>query len=115
MDNDTLLNPEIECKIMAMNVSDEEIFKSVCEHSQGAEMLEINGGDDTSEEIIDMPSHQDALVVLLILQQYVVDLNDPCACKLEATLADFGHKVHVQKSQDMKPALITFYFTSNCS
>ena len=31
MDIDELLNPEPEHEIIAMNVSDEEIFKSVCE------------------------------------------------------------------------------------
>ena len=41
--------------------------------------MEINGGDDTDEEIINMPSHQDALAASLTLQQYVADLDDPCA------------------------------------
>jgi len=98
-----------------MNVSDEEIFESVCECQQGEEMMEINGGDNTNEEIIDMPSHWDALAASLILQWYVADLNDPCACKLKDILAGFGHQVHLQESQDMKPTLITFYFASNCS
>ena len=44
MDIDELLNPEPEHEIITMNVSDEEIFKSVCEHRQGEEMMEINGG-----------------------------------------------------------------------
>jgi hypothetical protein len=52
MDIDELLNPEPEHEIIAMNVSDEEIFKSVHEHRQGEEMMEINGRDDTNEEII---------------------------------------------------------------
>jgi hypothetical protein len=55
---------------IALNVSDEEIFKSVHEHWQGEEMMEIN--------IIDMPSHWNALAASLILQQYVADLNDSC-------------------------------------
>ena len=58
-----------------------------------------------------MPSHQDALAASLILQQYVADLNDPCACKLEAILVGFGCQVHLQELQDMKPTLITSYFT----
>ncbi|KAF8232761.1 hypothetical protein L208DRAFT_1270481, partial [Tricholoma matsutake] len=57
----------------------------------------------------------DALAVSLTLRYYVADLNDPHAQKLEAILAGFGHQVHLQESQDMKPTLITSYFTSNCS
>ena len=78
-------------------------------------MMEINRGDDTNEEIINMPSHQDTLAASLILQQYVADLNDPCAHKLEDILVGFGHQVRLQKSRDIKPTLITSYFTSNCS
>ena len=51
MDIDELLNPEPEREIIAMNVSDEEIFESVRERRQGEEMMEINGGDDTNEII----------------------------------------------------------------
>ncbi|KAF8220986.1 hypothetical protein L208DRAFT_1330673 [Tricholoma matsutake] len=57
MDIDELLNPKPEHEIFATNVSDEEIFKSVHECQWGEEMMEINGGDNTNEEIIDMPSH----------------------------------------------------------
>lgn len=67
------------------------------------------------EEIIDMPSHRDALAASLILQRYVADLNDPCARELEAILAGFGRQVRLQESRDMKPTLITSYFASNCS
>ncbi|KAF8229971.1 DDE-domain-containing protein [Tricholoma matsutake] len=54
MDIDKLLNPEPEHEIIAMNVSDEEIFESVHEHQQGEEMMEINGGGQYQLEIIDM-------------------------------------------------------------
>ncbi|KAF8218625.1 DDE-domain-containing protein, partial [Tricholoma matsutake] len=115
MDIDELLNPEPEHETIGLNVSDEEIFESVHECQQGEEMMEIHGGDDTNEEIIDMPSHRDALAASLILQWYVADLNDPCSCELEAILAGFGRQVHLQESQDMKPTLITSYFASNSS
>ena len=84
MNIDKLLNPELEHEIINANVTDNEIFKSVHECWQGEEMMEINGGDD--DEIINILSPQDALVASLILQWYVADLNDPCACKLEAIL-----------------------------
>jgi hypothetical protein len=64
--------------------------------------MEINGEDDTNEEIINMPSHRDALAASLVLQQYVADLNDPCTRKLEAILAGFGRQVHLQELRDMK-------------
>ena len=56
--------------------------------------MEIYGGDDTNEEIINIWSQWDALAASLILQQYVADLNDPCTWKLEAILAGFGCQVH---------------------
>ena len=57
MDIEELLNPAPEREIIASNVSDEEIFESVRERRWGEEMMEINGGDDTNKEIINMPSH----------------------------------------------------------
>ncbi|KAF8219477.1 hypothetical protein L208DRAFT_1418175 [Tricholoma matsutake] len=86
MDIDELLNPKPEHEIFTTNVSDEEIFESVY-----------------------------ALAASLTLQWYVADLNDPHARKLEAILAGFGDQVCLQELQDMKPTLITSYFTSNCS
>jgi hypothetical protein len=54
--------------------------------------MEINGGDDTNKEIINMPSHRDALAASLTLQQYVADLDDPCTQKPEAILAGLAIK-----------------------
>ena len=75
--------------------------------------MEINGGDD--DEIINIPSPRDALAASLILRRYAADLNDPCARKLEAILAGFSRQVRLQESREMKPTLITSYFTSNNS
>jgi len=44
LDIEELLNPTREHEIIATNASDEKIFESVCEHRQGEEMMEINGG-----------------------------------------------------------------------
>jgi len=44
LDIEELLNPMREREIITTNVSDEEIFESVCERQQGEEMMEINGG-----------------------------------------------------------------------
>jgi len=44
MNIDELLNPELEHETINANVTDNEIFESVCEHRQGEEMMEINGG-----------------------------------------------------------------------
>ena len=57
MNIEELLNPAPEHEIIASNVSDEEIFKLVCECQWGEEMMEINGGDDANKEIINIPSH----------------------------------------------------------
>ena len=115
LDIKELLNPTHEHEIIATNVSDEEIFESVHEHQRGEEMMEINGGEDTNEEIINMPSHQDALAASLTLLQYVANLDDPCAQKLKAILVGFGCQVCLQEVRDMKPTLRTSYFASNCS
>jgi hypothetical protein len=113
MNIDELLNPELEHEIIEANITDNEIFESVRERRQGEEMMEINGGDD--DEIINIPSPRDALAASLILRRYVADLNDPCARKLEAILAGFSRQVRLQESREMKPTLITSYFTSNNS
>ena len=70
------------------------------------------GGDDANEEIVNIPSHRDALAASLTLKRYVADLDDPCARKLKAILAGFGRQVRLQESRDMKLTLITSYFAS---
>jgi hypothetical protein len=54
--------------------------------------------NDTNEQIINMPSHRDALAASLTLQWYVADLDDPCTQKLKAILAGFGCEVRLQES-----------------
>ena len=57
MDIKELLNPTPEHDIIASNVTDEEIFESVCECWWGDEVMEINGGNNANKEIINIPSH----------------------------------------------------------
>ncbi|KAH9959916.1 hypothetical protein BGW80DRAFT_1183061 [Lactifluus volemus] len=113
MDIDELLNPVLEREIIATDVTDNEIFESVHECRQGEETMEINGGDD--DEIVNIPSHRDALAASLVLQRYVADLNDPRARELEDILTGFGRQVRLQQSREMEPTLITSYFASNHS
>ena len=61
-------------------------------------MMEIYGGDDANKEIINIPSHRDALAASLTLKWYVADLDNPCATKLEAILVGFGCQVCLQES-----------------
>ncbi|KAF8981183.1 hypothetical protein BDQ17DRAFT_1438551 [Cyathus striatus] len=52
-------------------------------------MLEINGGDDVDgevDEIVPKPTRKEALAASMLLQQYVLDVNDPDAQVLEAAL-----------------------------
>lgn len=108
-----LLNPVSEHENME-ETSEEEKCRSVQELRQATEMMEINGGDDgDEEEVAPKPTRKEALAAALTLGNYVADINDPFARKLEALTARFGRQTQLEATHDMQPTLITDYFTRN--
>ncbi|KAF9489837.1 hypothetical protein BDN71DRAFT_1401004, partial [Pleurotus eryngii] len=103
-------NPVAEEQNMS-DTSEEEIFEAVQEMQAAVVMMEINDGNDSdNEEVVEKPSCKEALTAALTLRNYIADINDLFACKLEALLGSFGHQTQLEATRDMTPSYITGYF-----
>ena|ERR1700742_1832414 len=108
-----LLNPLTEGEVVPRNVTDDEIVTSVREMREAEQMMEIMDGDNTNGGEFATTSRGDALKASLTLRNYISDLDEPFARKLEAMLSDFGHQTRFDIEQKLQPSYITDYFTSN--
>ncbi|KAI6115881.1 hypothetical protein F5141DRAFT_1001121, partial [Pisolithus sp. B1] len=55
----------------------------------------------------------DALQASLLLREYVKDINNPFARKLELMLGSFGQRTQVLDTQGMVNGKITYFFQPN--
>ncbi|KAJ7919788.1 hypothetical protein B0H13DRAFT_1605912 [Mycena leptocephala] len=92
------------------DATDEDIFEAVQKMRNGEEDREKNGGDD-EEEVEPKPSRKEVLQAASILRQYVADLDDPFARKMEAMLSTFGREMRREEAKTMVDTEITDYFT----
>jgi hypothetical protein len=114
MSIDALLNPTDELNMLD-DVTEEEIYDAV----MGSRMLSESGDDisdsDTlqinSESDEDCPTQKEALQAALILEKYVQHINDPFARNLEGMLGLFGRQTRLTEFQNMRPTLVTDYFS----
>ncbi|KAF9501872.1 hypothetical protein BDN71DRAFT_1438594 [Pleurotus eryngii] len=105
-----LLNPVSERENID-NISAEEIFRSVQEMREAMEMMEVNGGDDGEDGVIEeKPTRKEALTAAATLGKYISDINEPFARKLEAILASFGRQTRLEATCSLEPSFITDYF-----
>ncbi|KIJ90740.1 hypothetical protein K443DRAFT_14981 [Laccaria amethystina LaAM-08-1] len=112
MDIESLLNPEGESTLLT-ETSDKEIYQAVMDAVNTRENIDINGSDDINDiqnPTNPRPTHRDALKAVSTIRQYVEDLNDPIAQKLEALLASFNRKLCVDQSRSMKSTVMTDFF-----
>ncbi|KAG6843736.1 hypothetical protein H0H87_001078 [Tephrocybe sp. NHM501043] len=109
---DELLNPTKE-NIMHDDGNDEEIYQAVVDRHAAEEGRDVNGSDDDIDGNV-KPSRREALLAASMLREYVSDINDPFARKLEGILADFGCKTRLDDFKNFKPTGILDYFTQ-CS
>ncbi|KAG6875374.1 hypothetical protein C0993_009524 [Termitomyces sp. T159_Od127] len=112
MDINELLNPTNEDKMYNNGTKEEieeEIYRAVIEWHQAEEYRKK---DDGNNEInTTKPSRKEALGTALTILQYVSDMDDPFACKLEAILASFGRQTRLDEFQSLRPTTINEYFT----
>ncbi|KAK0484423.1 hypothetical protein IW261DRAFT_1416382 [Armillaria novae-zelandiae] len=97
--------------------SEEDIFNVIKERQNAEQDKEMNGGDDGGDgDVVDeKPSWKEALAAASILWRYVVDTDEPFACKLETVLANFGRQTHLEVFDCMEMTTITDYFPSQSS
>ena len=78
---------------------------------QAHKSLEKDGQDDHANEddgpVHPRPSHQDVLRAISTIVQYVLDLNDPIACKAKAVLGSLTRFLHREESCTMKDTVLT--------
>lgn len=115
MSIDALLNPADELNILD-DTTEDSIFDAVMD----SRMVSGSQGDDISK--LDMlradslagevgPTQKEALQAAIILEKYMQHINDPFACKLEGMLGSFGQQTHLSGFQNMRPTLVTDYFS----
>jgi len=111
MDLEELLNPVSEQELVG-EISDEEIFRSIVDMHEAEQMMEVNGGCDVDDEVVDKkPTRKEALTAAFTLKSYVADINEPFARKLEGILASFGRQTRLEEAQSLETTYITDYFT----
>jgi hypothetical protein len=111
MDLKELLNPVSEQERVG-EISEDEIFRSVQEMLEAEQMMEANGGDDVDDTVVDeKPTRKDALKAAFTLRNYVADINESFARKLEGNLISFGRQTRLEAARAMQPTYITDYFT----
>ena len=111
MDIESLLNPVEESQMM-LEASDEEIFEVVMACSKARENAPNTGGDDVDDNspCKPQPSRCEVLHAVSIINQYVRDLDDPLARKVEAVLGSLGHHTRHESQNDMVDTKITDFF-----
>ncbi|KAI6100482.1 hypothetical protein EDD16DRAFT_1481329, partial [Pisolithus croceorrhizus] len=91
-----ILNPAAETHNI-FEATDEDIFEAVMDVKRVQE-LDVEGSDEVSNANDDSaaelagPTCKDTLQASLLLRQYVKDIDDPFAHKLELMLGTFGYR-----------------------
>ena len=68
--------------------------------------------DVDDDAVVDAgPSRKEALQASITLKKYVQGLDDSFARKLEGMLTSFGHQTRFVESRNLKPTLVTDYFS----
>ena len=112
MSIEALLNPMDESQVMDGS-TDEEICHAVQNAKEAEGNSPENGGDDDVEddaEPEEMPSRQEALKAVSVIDGYVAGLDDPIARKIEALLHSFRWQLSLEGGRNMVATSITDYF-----
>ena len=111
MDFEELLNLVSEQELVG-EISDEEIFWSVVDIHEAEQIMEVNGGYNIDDEVVNKkPTCKEALTAAFTLKSDVSDINKPLTCKLEGILAGFGQQTWLEEAQSLETTYITDYFT----
>jgi len=110
MDIASLLNPDGESQVLT-ETSDNKIYQSVIDAIKALENLEINGGDDVDDELIEpRPMWHDVLKAVSTIKKYIDELDDPVSHKMEEILGPFNWQLCFEEIKNMKDTILTNYF-----
>ncbi|KAI9430609.1 hypothetical protein H4582DRAFT_1823854 [Lactarius indigo] len=111
MDIESLLNPQSEAHIMA-EASDKDIYQAVMDTIKAREDIEKNGGDDVDDDgpVKPRPSHRDVLKAVSTIIQYVSEMDNPLARKIEALLGSLTRLIRKDEAKLMRNTVLTDFF-----
>jgi hypothetical protein len=111
MDINALLNPDGESQVLT-ETSDKEIYHAVMDSIKARKNIDINGGDDVDNDfpMEPHPTCHEVLRVLSTIGKCIEASNDPIACKLDALMGTFSRQLRLNKTQSMRPTLVTDFF-----
>ena len=103
MEIESLLNPEGESQILT-EISNEEIYQVVMDALEARENMEITGWDDVDNNMPPKPHPTCCNIVKATstINKYIIKLNDPQSCKLEAMLNAFNWQLCFDKTKNLK-------------
>ena len=105
-----LLNPADEAWLMD-KTTDNEIFQVVMTVQEAQdEARPVAGGGDSDDNVDPPPTCQEVLVAVAIINNYIVTLDDPVACKLEVNLGSFRRQLRSEQPHAMVPTCVTNFF-----
>jgi len=112
MDITTLLNPHGESYVLT-EANDEDIYHAVMDAMGAHETMDKNGGDDVDEDgpVKPCPNRQDVLIAVSTIIQYVANINDPLAHKVESLLGSLTRLLCIDESRSMRDTVLTDFFT----
>jgi hypothetical protein len=100
-----LLNPVEELTTMN-ETTDEDIYQAVIDAKE-TEYTHEDGDEAPAEN---RPTRKEALQAMLVIQDYIRDIDDPFARKIESALSSLGHQTRLEQLQSMSATRITDYF-----
>jgi len=112
MDITTLLNPHGESYVLT-EANDKDIYHAVMDAMGACETMDKNGGDDVDEDgpVKPCPNWQDVLIAVSTIIQYVANINDPLARKVESLLGSLTRLLCIDESRSMRDTVLTDFFT----
>ena len=92
--------------------SNKDIYQAVMDAVKAHENLKKNGEDDVDDDgpIKPCPSRQDVLKAVSTIVQYVSELNNSLACKIEALLGSLVWLIRKDEARSMKNTVLTDFF-----
>ena len=111
MDIEMLLNPVKESQNI-QGTSDKEIFNAVMKCRNALEVAPNAGGDDVDDTspYESIPSCREVLQAASVINQYVQNINDPLAHKVEAVFNSLGRQTRYESQSDKVDIRITDFF-----
>ncbi len=112
MEIESLLNPEGESQILT-EISNEEIYQVVMDALEAHKNMEITGWDDVDNNVPPEPppTRRNVVKAASTINKYIIKLNDPQSCKLEAMLNAFNWQLCFDKTKNLKEMILTDFFT----